>query len=102
MKRVAKVLGVLLGLYVVSYALLSPFGAYAPSLWGLGQQGMRPKWYTWAPPGFYDSTTGEWIHTPLRILYAPLSFADDRFWHTHYHPENGDPQHQVVFPGSKK
>jgi hypothetical protein len=98
MKRAAQVTSLLLGIYVLSYIALSLFGAYAPAVWGLN----GVKWYSWAPPGFYDPATGNWIHTPLRIFYAPLSIADDRFWHTHYHPENSDPQHPVVFPGFKR
>ena len=103
MKRAAIVLSFLLVIYVLSYAILSPFGAYAPAVWGLGQHGMRPKSYAWAPPGFYNPATGEWIHTPMRIFYAPLSVIDDRYWHTHGRfLEDGDPQHPVVFPGIKR
>jgi hypothetical protein len=100
MKRAATFLSLFLAIYVLSYFILSLFGAYAPSAWGLGQQGMRPKWYAWAPLGIYDPATGRWLHPVLRIFYAPLSFADDRLWHTHGHfPEDSDPQHPAVFPG---
>ena len=98
MKRAARVITLCFILYLLSYVALSPFGAYAPAVWGLN----GVKWYAWAPPGFYDPATGEWIHTPLRIFYAPLSIADDRFWHLHYHPEDSDPQHPVVIPRFKR
>jgi hypothetical protein len=95
MKRAVKVPGVLLCVYALSYVVLSTFGAYAPAVWGIGQQGMRPKGYAWAPRGFYNPATGDWMHTPIRIFYAPLSAADGPF------PEDSDPTHPVVFPGFK-
>ena len=99
MKRGATVISLCLGIYMLSYIAPSPFDAYAPASWGLN----GVKWYAWAPPVFSDPATGQWIHTPLRIIYAPLSFADDRFWHTHGHfPEVGDPKHPVVFSGFKR
>ena len=99
MKRAAIALSIFLGIYVLSYVVLSSLGAYAPAAWGTN----GVKWYAWAPPGFYNPPTGEWIHTPMRIFYAPLSIIDDRYWHTHGHfPEDSDPQHPVVFPGFKR
>ena len=95
--RIAVVL--LLGGYVLSYIALSSFGAYAPAAWGTA----GVKWYAWAPVGFYEPTTGRWVHTPMRIIYAPLTFADDRLWHTHGHfPQDGDPTHPIELPNSER
>jgi hypothetical protein len=100
MKRASIVVSLIISSYVLSYVVLSSFGAYASAAWGRGQHGMRPKWYAWAPPGLYNPTTGDWPHPALRIFYAPLSFADDHLWHTHGRfPEDGDPKHPDVFPG---
>ena len=101
-KRVAIPFILSLSIYVLSYAILSSFGAYAPRAWGLSQQGMRPKWYAWAPPGFYNPATGEWMDTPMQMIYSPLLAADNCFWHTHYYPKDRDPQHPVVFPAFKR
>jgi hypothetical protein len=82
----------LLGIYVLSYILLSSSGAYAPAAWGTN----GVKWYAWAPVGFYSVGSGEWLPTPLRFIYAPLSIADQRFWHTHgYMPEATDRVHPM-------
>ena len=98
MKRAATVLSLSLGIYVLSYVVLSSFGAYAPAAVGLN----GIKWYAWAPVGFYSPTSSKWLHTPLRIIYAPLSMADDHFWHTHGHfPRESDPTHPVMFRNSE-
>jgi hypothetical protein len=101
-KRSALVLSVCLGIYVLSYVVLSSFGAYAPATWGLGQHGMQPRWYSWAPPGFYNPATGEW-HTRVQILYRPLWLIDDRCWHTSQQfPADGCRKHPAVFPWSSR
>ena len=102
MKKNLAAVFILVGVYVLSYVVLSSLGAYAPSRWGLGQHGMEARSYAWAPRGFYAPTSGEWIHTPMRIIYAPLSLADDYFWHSHYHPEDTDPTHPAIFTGFKR
>ncbi|MCX6900495.1 MAG: hypothetical protein NT105_17590 [Verrucomicrobia bacterium] len=94
MKRGAKVLGVLFGIYVFSYIALSCFGAYAPAVWGTA----GVKWYRWAPAGFYNSTTGKW-RRPF-IVYLPLWGADNNYWHSHWpFPADNDPTYPAVFPG---
>jgi len=100
MKRAAIAFNLLLGSYALSYAILSSKGAYAPTAWSLGQHGMEPRWYTWAPWGLYAPASGEWIRKPLLIFYLPLIFADNHLWHTHgYHPElSNAPMHPAIFP----
>ena len=102
MKRATLAFSILACGYVLSYSVLSSFGAYAPARWGLGQHGMVARSYAWAPWGFYAPTSGEWVRTPLRIAYAPLSVVDDRFWHTHDHPKDTDLTHPEIFPGIKR
>ena len=99
MKRAAIPLSLFLGIYVLSYFVLSLFGAYASATWGLSKHGMAPKSYKWLPRGFYISATGEWRRAPL-FFYAPLFIADNYFWHTHggYFLRDGDPQYPVVVP----
>ena len=101
-KRVAAFLGLVVGLYMLSYIVLSPFGKYAVSGWHLiGQHGPWPMDYHWAPPGFYDPVTGEWRQS-LVYLYLPLWTADGWFWHTrNFHPElSHSPAYPAVFPTS--
>ena len=97
-------LSVVLCIYVLSYVILTQFGAYAPSDWGPSQKGLRPKAYTWAPPGFYVPSTGKWRLSPTNpmIIYAPLWAADNHFWHSHIFPETGEPEHPVVIPNFKE
>ena len=102
MKRATLAFSISVSIYLLSYSVLSSFGAYEPARWGLGQHGMVARSYAWAPWGFYAPASGEWIHTPLRIAYAPLSVVDDRFWHNHDHPEDIDPMHQAIFPSIKR
>src|SRR3954469_24753330 len=90
--------GVCLGLYVLTYLVFSPFGAYAPSILGLN----GPKFYHWAPPGFYDPVREKWIHPELRIFYAPLDMIDHRIWHNHRFPEATDPSYPVPTPAPRK
>ena len=102
-KRVAILLGLIIGLYVLSYVILSPFGKYAVIDWHLFvQRGPpTPRWYHWAPPSFYEPSTGEWRVWIVRF-YLPLWVADDWFWHTHgWHPElSHSPMYPAVFPAS--
>ena len=78
----------LLSGYLLSYIFLSSFGAYAPAAFGLA----GIKWYARAPAGFYAPASDRWVHTPMRIFYAPLTMADARFWHTHGRfPGDGEP-----------
>lgn len=92
-KRVARVLMVLSALYVLTYAALSPFGAYAPVAWGLGKRGLIPKAYGWAPPGTYAPKTGEWLW--LEKFYIFAIAADRRFWHSKQDPDPEDPVHPI-------
>ena len=100
MKQAAIVLSLLLGIYVLSYVVLSRFGAYAPLVWGPSQEGWRPKSYHWAPPGFYVPSTGKWrsVGTHPIHIYAPLWALDNWTWHTHIFPEAGEPEHPLVIP----
>jgi hypothetical protein len=96
-KRIARVLVVLWVAYVLSYAAISPFGAYAPGIWGLARGGgWRVKSYVWAPPGTYDPKTGKWFW--LSSFYSPLMALNNRFWHEPCLPDPGVPQHPAVFP----
>ena len=102
MKPIVAFLGLIVGLYVLSYIVLSSFGKYAVSGWHLvGQHGPWPMSYHWAPLGFYDPATGEWQRSPV-YFYLPLLIADGLFWHTEsQHPEHShSPMHPAVFPGS--
>src|SRR5687768_15212580 len=98
-KRVAKILSLFPGAYLLSYLALSSFGAYAAMGFGWARDnGWRVSGYDWMPAGFYNSKTGR-RRMALVIFYAPLHHADRRFWHTHStFPEDNDPQHPVVFP----
>jgi hypothetical protein len=99
MKTFGISLSVALCCYVLSYCVLSVCGGYAAAVWGLPARG--PKWYRWAPAGFYDPATGEWRMKVL-AFYAPLEVADNYFWHTHgNNPEATDPQYPAVFPTYK-
>lgn len=98
MKRTPIVLSLVLGAYVFSYVVLSSFGAYAPAIWGTN----GIKRFVWAPLGFYRPSNGAWVRAPMRFFYAPLSFIDARYWHTHEpFPEESDPRHPLPRPGTE-
>ena len=77
---VLSVLFSLILIYVGSYCVLSIGGRYEPGLIGLG----GVKQYSWAPRGFVAGFV--WQRRPM-MLYAPLYFFDERYWHT---PEKVD------------
>ena len=68
-------LSIVLGLYVVSYMVLSIQGVYG---WGaIGSNGV--KYWRWYPKGFG-------LRNPqqaqfLRFFYAPLDWLDGELWH---------------------
>jgi hypothetical protein len=82
---------VLLSLYLLSYAMLSWRGAYAPAAWDL--RGVM--WYGWAPAGCYSASSGKW--TGLQYLYLPLLLVDHWYWHTHSHPSDRDRVHPEIY-----
>jgi hypothetical protein len=61
--------------YVGSYSWRSTRGRYEPAAIGLN----GVKWYGWAPKGFV--TNFKWNRT-LMLVYYPLYYFDNRFWHT--------------------
>jgi hypothetical protein len=89
MKRAVQIVALSCGFYLLSYGVLSLFGAYAPAVWGY--RGWKS--YQWAPPGFYDPATREWSRA-LTVVYSPLHYVDRRLWHDHEkYPDDRDPQY---------
>jgi hypothetical protein len=60
--------------YLASYAAFSSWGQYVTP------PATPDAPARWAPGEFYDFTTGRWkkSHT---VVYAPLLWLDQRFWH---------------------
>ena len=75
----------LLVVYVGSYIVLSVFGQYEPTVWGLfevkGKTVYAPKYafYEWAPYGFVNEDL-HWNHK-ICFPFLPLWAIDQRIWH---------------------
>jgi hypothetical protein len=73
--------------YLGSYAAFSSWGQYvtAPEETPTGPQNTRTRW---APGEFYDFSTRRWrkSHT---LVYAPLLWLDQRWWHPPPEPHPG-------------
>ena len=97
-RKVGKVIGSLLLIYMLVYSALSAFGSYQPGAVDL--RGVM--WYEWAPAGFYDAKhawpmsayavkhpsekTGGW--SPLMLwTFIPLWCLDNQFVHKGPPPE---------------
>jgi hypothetical protein len=90
-RRALLLLGLMLGLYPVSYLVVSRDGFYDPGAVGLGQgpEGttifVSKRGYKWQPfEGFCD--LDDFPNTPIpalfSTLYRPLLELDRTFWHT--------------------
>ncbi|HEX2749263.1 MAG TPA: hypothetical protein VHM91_14745 [Verrucomicrobiales bacterium] len=88
-KRIVLTLVVIFALYILGYAVLSRFGAYAP----IARSPDYVKWWEWAPKGTYEQKTGGWLW--LHEFYSPLIVADLRYWHTKRHPDEGDRRYDL-------
>jgi hypothetical protein len=81
MKFKTGIVGVAVGLYVITYLTLSIAGRYEPG--SLGASGV--KWYYWAPKGFVtgngDVRSLRWRQGML-LTFGPLFWLDTRTWHT--------------------
>ncbi|TWT85979.1 hypothetical protein Pla123a_07870 [Posidoniimonas polymericola] len=63
--------------YLGSYLVLTLQGEYQPTAVGLN----GPKVVNWTPRGFFSANDMEW-NLPLLTVYAPLFYADNRWWHS--------------------
>jgi len=77
-RKILIVLAMATLLYVGSYFVLSLRGYYAPSAYGANAGGI--KFYRWYVGNAWErQQQGKWA---IEMIYAPLVFLDNRYWHT--------------------
>jgi hypothetical protein len=73
-RKLVRIFGALVALYVGVYVVLSVTGRYEPIEWGL----RGPKSYQWAPRGFVHEM--RW-NTAMIAAFLPCWELDRFFWH---------------------
>ena len=96
-RRVSWITAGALVLYVTSYVAFSTWGQYVGTRATLPSQGTLLPRYEWAPGEFFDYSDSTWRRSHLIVFY-PLWWLDNRFWHTAKAAQSG--QYPVLAPSS--
>jgi len=81
-RRMKITLAVFFVAYFFIYLVLSLRGRYEPGAIGLN----GVKWYEWVPRGFV--TDFRWS-VPINVVFYPLYFLDQKYWHSRDKAGNG-------------